>query len=102
MGVAAYNRGTAAIRDRIEAENFRPREFEMMDILNSIPKNEDCGRPFGPVNIVKDSKGFWSIECPRTGYGYWYKTIHEIMRRWSVTIIGYDPDTKIWSATPTP
>lgn len=100
MGVAAYNRGSACISRQIQAEHYRPPEFELMDMLNGLRKHEDCGRPSGPVVVIHDSRGFWSIECPRTGFGYWYCTIHELMRRWDVSLTGYDWETGAFSCTP--
>lgn len=96
MGVASYQRANDVIRNRI-AENDRPVEFVMMEELNSLPKFEDAGRPFTDIWFVPGHGG-WCAECPRTGYGYWYKTLREAVRRWRVTINGYDGIR--WLATP--
>lgn len=88
MGIAAYNRGSQAISQKIDAE-MRPTEFEVMDIFNGLPKFEDAGKPFGSVRIVSGNGGFW-IECQKSGFGYWYPTLWEIARRWKVTIVGFD------------
>ena len=95
MGVAAYNRGSNAISQQISAES-RPVEFEMMDNLNALPKYEDAGTPLAPIHFVYDPRGFWSAECPITGYGFWYKSLYEAVRRWNVNIIGWD--NGIWLA----
>ena len=95
MGAAAEHRGNAAIRRAIEAEK-RPVEFEIMDRLNSLEKYPDAGTPFTPVRIGEGHGGFW-IYCPKTGFGYWYKTLAACMRRWRVTITGFDGE---WIAEP--
>jgi hypothetical protein len=95
MGIAAYNRGSRVISQRIDAE-MRPVEFEMMERLNALPKYEDAGTPLGPINFIYDPRGFWSAECSVTGFGFWYKTLHEAVRRWNVTITGFD--CGIWQA----
>jgi hypothetical protein len=96
MGIAAYNRGSKAISDRIDAET-RSAEFDVMDILNDLPKYPDAGKSFGPVQFVAGNNGWW-IECPVTGFGFWYSTLHEAVRRWRVTINGFN--CGIWQAVP--
>lgn len=75
----------------------RPAEFQMMEDLSALPKYEDAGTPFGPIRFAHGNGGWWA-ECPKTGFGYWYKTLHEAVRRWRVTIVGYDGQH--WLATP--
>lgn len=58
----------------------RPVEFEIMDHLNALAKFNDAGTPFGPVRFVEGNGGFW-IECPKTGFGWWYTTLREAVRR---------------------
>ncbi len=88
MGIAAYNRGTAAIAAHFDAE-ARPVEFEIMERLNALPKYEDAGTPFGPIQFLHDQRGFWVAECPKTGFGFFYATLNEAVRRWKVTITGF-------------
>lgn len=88
MGIAAYNRGSKAISERI-ASDQRPAEFEVMDVLNALPKYADAGKPFGPIQFAAGNGGFWA-QCPVTGYGFWYSTLHEAIKRWRVTIVGFD------------
>ncbi len=99
MGVAAYNRGSALIRQQI-ADEARPIEFEMMDRLNALPKYDEAIPPRGPSETVRfgEGHGGWWIHCPKTGFGYWYKTLSEAVRRWDVTIIGHDNGE--WVAIP--
>ena len=99
MGIAAYNRGTRAIQAQFDAEQ-RPPEFEMIEILNALPKYPDAGTPFGPTQFVHDWRGFWAHECPKTGYGWWYTNLHEAVKRWRVTITGYENGK--WIAEPMP
>lgn len=96
MGVAAYQRGTNLIRRQL-AENDRRAEFVMMEELNSLQKFEDAGRPFDDIWFVR-GHGAWWAECPKTGYGYRYKTLREAVRSWRVTIYCYDGLR--WFATP--
>lgn len=101
MGVAAYNRGTKAIRERIqqEYEDTHPREFEMMGLLNSLPKYPDCGKINEPV-LFSFCNNVWWINPKRKpdGFGYFYKTLHEAIKRWNVNVIGYD--NGVWEAIP--
>lgn len=85
MGVAAYNRGSAHVAAQIDADQ-RPVEFELMDRLNAIPKLPDAGRLFGSAQIIEGNGGFW-CECPVNGFGFWYKSIEELMRRLRVEIV---------------
>jgi hypothetical protein len=101
MGAAAYRRGSNAIAARIEAEREQrhPREFEMMDILNMMPKYEDCGRITEPV-LFTFSHGVWWVNVERKpdGFGWWYRSLAEAVKRWSVVVTGYDNGT--WRAIP--
>lgn len=98
MGIAAYNRGSDAIRRHFDAE-ARPVEFEILERLNSLPKFADAGTPFGPIQFVNGNKGVWAV-CPRTGFGFWYRTLPEAVQRWRVTITGFDCGA--WDAEPWP
>lgn len=84
MGIAAYNRGSNALSDRITAES-RPCEFVMMDVLNGLKKYEDAGTPFGPLQFVLSHGGCFA-ECPTTGFGFFYPTLFEAVKRWRVRI----------------
>ena len=95
MGIAAYNRGSAHIRREIDA-GARPVEFEIIERLNALPKYPDAGKPFGPIQFIHDPRGFWVAECPVTGYGFFYTTLNEAVRRWRVQIVAYD--CGVWKA----
>jgi hypothetical protein len=87
MGVAAYNRGSRAISQRIALES-RPAEFVLLEDLNRLPKYPDAGTPFGPVTFTF-ARGRWWVECPTTGYGFHYATLREAVRRWNVVLTGW-------------
>jgi hypothetical protein len=99
MGVAAYNRASACISKRIDYEFNRPVEFEIMDALNALQKHPDATAPFTPVRIGEGHGGWW-IYCAKTGFGYWYKTLHEAVKRWDVQVVGYE--NREWCAIPAP
>lgn len=96
MGVAAYNRGTEAIRRSISSGG-RAAEFQMMDRLNAMPRQAGANTPFGPINFVSGHAGWWA-ECPITGFGYWYKTLIQAVSAWRVDVVGYRDGT--WIAAP--
>lgn len=86
MGIAAYNRGTSAISAHIDAGK-RPVEFDIMDVLNSLEKYPDAGMLLGNIHFPQHQGGFIA-ECPVTGFGFWYPTLHEAVKRWKVRIVG--------------
>lgn len=96
MGVAAYNRGSALISRQIAAEARDP-IFVKMDELNAMPKDVKAPKPFGPIQFVAGHGGWWA-ECPRTGFGYWFKTLRLAVRAFNVEITGYAHG--VWSAVP--
>lgn len=97
MGIAAYNRGSAALARKIDAD-MRPIEFEVMERLNALPKYQDAGRPFGPIQFVYDYRGFWVAELSvkKHGFGFFYPTLNEAVQRWRVQIVAFD--NGIWKA----
>jgi hypothetical protein len=98
MGAAAYHRGSALIRSQLD--NTRPVEFDLMDRYNALPKYPDAGTPWRDDCYIREDKGVWWILCPQTGFGYYYRTMEELMRRWNVLIVGYNAITKEWQTTP--
>lgn len=98
MGIAAYNRGSTQIRREL-ANNQRLVVFEIMERLNALEKYGDCGELRGAV-VIKYDRGVWHLldkEKLYKGYGYWYPSLEELMRRWSIEITGYDATTDTWS-----
>lgn len=96
MGIAAYNRGSACIARQIR-EDARPVEFELMDRLNSLPKDKNVPTPWGPVKLTQGNGGFW-VYCPVKGFGYWYQSLHTAVQAWSIVITGYEHGE--WLAVP--
>ena len=80
---------TRAVQAQIDAE-LRPVEFQIMERLNALPKYPDAGMTFGPIQFVHDWRGFWAAECAVTGSGFWYATLDEAVKRWRVTVVGFD------------
>lgn len=99
MGVAAYNRSSNAIR-KIIAEDSRKVEFEIMDRLNAIQKYDDAGTPRSSVQILNSNGRWWITGYEKDSYGYWYRSLDELMRRWNVVITGYDAVNNFYSAEP--
>ena len=95
MGIAAYNRGSSALSNSLDREARV--EFEIMDNLNALVKFPDAGTPFGPIWFSAGNGGVWA-ECPVSGKGFWYRTIHEAVRRWNVQIVGFEYNH--WIAQP--
>lgn len=62
-------------------------------------RQSGAGKPFGPVEIQEVREGFW-VYCPISGYGYRYKTIHELMRRWRIRITALNEIKMIWYCEP--
>lgn len=94
MGIAAYNRGSAALSREIDADQG-PVEFEIMEWLNALPKYSDAGTPFMSIQFVSGNNGVWA-QCPQTGFGFWYHTLPEAIRRWKVNIVAFD--CGVWKA----
>lgn len=98
MGVAAYNRGSALIRKQTDDEQRDP-VFILIEDLNNAPKLDGAQRPFQSVQFTRGNGGWW-IECPVTGFGFWYKTLRKAVRSWLVTITAYDAKTHTFTAEP--
>lgn len=99
MGVAAYNRGSHAIRQSI-ARDDRPVEFLMMDRLNALPKYHDAGIAPGDL-VFAHSRGVWWVNLADKpdGFGYWYKSLNEAVRRWRVEIYSFSSGAWIGKKT---
>ena len=90
MGAAAYNRGSRRVREQIDGER-RPHEFDFIEHLNAIPKNEGAGLPFGPVRFEPGNGGWWALDAdhPYTKRGYLYRSLRAAVRAWRVEITEY-------------
>ncbi len=91
MGIAAYNRGSLAIRREI-AKNDRPVEFEIIENLNNLPKYEDAGTPLQGITFAFDGMRWWALDPVKlwAGFGYYYPSLREAVKRWRVEITGYN------------
>lgn len=88
MGIAAYNRGSAAISRQIQSE-ARPVAFEVVDRLNATQRHSGAAAPFGDVHISQGNGGWWAA-CPATGYGFHYPCLRSLMAAWLVDIAEID------------
>lgn len=84
MGVAAEHR-YAAFAARQATAHLPSHNQAFVADLNSLPKNADAGTPFGDA-VLSSGNGGWWMECPTTGYGYWYRTIRLAVRAWRVSV----------------
>jgi len=66
-----------------------------MDRLNELEKYSDAGIPLGSIQFAESHGGWWAV-CPLTGFGYFYKSLHEAVKRWNVVIVGYNDG--VWEA----
>jgi len=98
MSIKAYNRGSKAIATQMR-QNDRPVEFEIMDNMNSVPKNPGAMAPMMDV-VIFSERGVFFIECPITGRSFWYQTMAKLMASWRVIVTGYDATTKRFTAIP--
>ncbi len=103
MGAAAEHRGNRLISRQIEAEQ-RPVVFALMDELNAMPKYPDCGQVYAPVVIQYDSvhSCFWIMDAVKRerGWGWYYPSLRECLRRWAILLTEYNATTQIWTAIP--
>ncbi len=103
MGSAAYRRGSAAIRASLLREQMR-QEFRFIEELNAVPKDEGARTPLAPIRIGYDKglKAWWLQDAGKgdADWGYCYPSLWALMRRWQITITGYDATTGIYTAMP--
>lgn len=53
--------------------------------LNKTPKIPGARTPFGEIHFVA-SHGGWFAECPKTGFGYWFKTLRQAVATFRVAV----------------
>ncbi len=61
MGAAAYNRGSKCISEQISREG-RAAGFDLIELLNAVPKHPNARRPFGPVLFKYDGRNWWALD----------------------------------------
>lgn len=98
MGIAQYNRGTAAISRSFDRE-ARPVVFDIMDRLSALPKHADARAPFGPMVFTAGNGGFWALESADSdSFGFWYPSLAEAVKSWRCVVTGYT--NGFWTAIP--
>lgn len=102
MGIAAYRRGNVAISRQL-APTQAERDGEHLRDLNATPRHERAVAPWGPIHFVPGNGGWWA-QCPKTGFGYWYKTLRRAIAEWRVTLteVGMRGGEVVYVAVPTP
>ncbi len=100
MGIAAYNRGSQAIRHALDGTQRDP-VFQCMEELNALPKYADAGTLWCPVTLTPRHNVWW-IEGPKgaRGYSYAYPSLRECVRRWRIALTAYDATTGVWTGAP--
>lgn len=106
MGSAAYRRGSQLVQRQL-ATTMPTRLLRDIADLNALPKYPDAGRFWSAMPLTLTYAAHqhcWWLEGPDgpAGYGLMYRTLREAVRRWHLTITGYDATTGIWHAEPTP
>lgn len=115
MGIAAYNRASRVITQRISDEKpLRPTAFLIMDRINAMPKfprfdvlghkvQAKCTPLCDEVVIEFDKNhGVWFMMHPENlyeGYSRWYKSLEDCIRNWDIFLTGYDETTRRWTAS---
>lgn len=89
MGVAAYNRGSALISRQLSEDPRVSAMRSLVDSLNAVAKREGAQRPWGPARLERGHGGWW-LACPKTGFGYWYRTLRAAMREWNIYVAEVD------------
>lgn len=107
MSAASYNRGTAALIARLDAE-ARPNDARLLDDLSSVSAANDGAVPFGPTVVRITARGEaclmnkeetgWRSSC------YSYRSLWEFARYWRVvfTGIGRDEHSLFFRVVPVP
>jgi hypothetical protein len=106
MGIAAYNRGTKALREMIDRQQ-RPREFVLMDELTKYSAERAQKTVFAPTVIRQDQTGFYLMNRPDKGwaeFSYMFDSIWAVAREWRLvfTGLGRDQYSTIWTVSPAP
>lgn len=96
MGVAAYTRGTQAIKNQSDkAVNAEIRNcFEIIARLNTYPKGNKHYNGEGVIRIAKDGC-CWIMNHKDTGwasYGMYYSTMKKLIFDWNIEITGHGSD----------
>ena len=88
MGVAAYNRGSRALRERIDRETEAPHARRISE-LNALPRRQGAPRPFGEVAFVEVPGGCWALDANKgsRGRGFWFASLGLAVASFHVRIV---------------
>lgn len=93
MGIAAYNRSTAALRRQLDAERPSSEELIIRD-LNAHPKGST--RLFQATVIRPDAQGRWWLmnrpDADWAEYGRPYRSLWEIAGLYAIRFVGFGHD----------
>ena len=84
MGAAAEQRYVSFAGRQAESALPNHNETFVRDI-NKLPKREGAQTPFGDVHFVPGHGGWWA-ECPKTGFGYWFKSLRDAVRAFQIVV----------------
>ncbi len=103
MSAAQYNRGSRQISQQI-AREARAAGFDLMDDLNSLPKDPDALKPFGPVMFKRDPhhKGWWALDPVKQwrGFGYYFPSLRAAVTAFRVDIVSHDESELTFTGEP--
>lgn len=96
MGIAAYNRGSAALSRRLDAEQ-RPATLRFMADVSAFSAEHGRIVPLAPtvirfapdragVSIMNKQAGGWA------SYAYNYPSIWSLAKAWRITLTGFGRD----------
>ena len=96
MGIAAYNRGTAAIRRDIDRTQ-RPALFALLDSLTEYSRRHATAEFLSPTVVRLDERGHaWLMNRKDRGwaeYGVCYKSVWALARHWKLIFVSIGNDT---------
>lgn len=114
MGIAAYNRGSQVIAKQINRDYPKKNvAFEIMDRINALPKfkHGTLSREILDSKIVpfsdkvtifydKQQNVWWILDPVKLfdGFGYFYKSLEDLIRSWDIYLTGYDETLNHWYA----
>lgn len=98
MGIAAYNRGSAALSQQFDRDLGRLNFAEIVERLNQVPKRLGVPKPFqaGVIRLASDGI-WWIMNNEQKGWassGRCYGTLPLLMSEWDIQITGYGNDSE--------
>ena len=81
-----------------------PAMTSLIDHCNRLSRLPDAGIPFAPVRLSYDPiHHIWWIQDALkkdAGWGYAYRTLDGLCRRWHIQLTAYDATTGVWHGIP--